>query len=92
MLLTSEDVDCRRPCRREFRSTLQVREVIGFYPRPDIDTAGTQVVSQAGTVLLTETVRTVGLDRALSMALQRSRPQQAVHDPAKVLIDLALDW
>ena len=62
----------------------------GVYPRPDIDTAGTQVVAHAGTVLLTETITRVGLDRALSTALSRWRPRLAVHDPAKVLLDLAL--
>ena len=38
----------------------------GFYPRSVVDTAGATVVSQAGGVLLTETVRAVGLDRVLS--------------------------
>jgi hypothetical protein len=55
-----------------------------------VDGAGTQVVSQAGAVLLTDTIATVGLDRALSTALGRWRPRLAVHDPAKVLLDLAL--
>jgi hypothetical protein len=67
-----------------------VKKVIGFYPCPDVDTAGTQVVSHAGTVLLTETITRVGLDHALSSALGRWRPRLAVHDPAKVLLDLAL--
>jgi hypothetical protein len=62
----------------------------GFYPRLSADTAGTQVVSQAGSLLLTETVRTVGLDRQLSRALARWRAPNTVHDPAKVLTDLAL--
>jgi hypothetical protein len=47
-------------------------------------------VSQAGGLLLTETVRVVGLDRALSAALARWRPRDAVHDPAKILVDLAV--
>ena len=67
-----------------------MKKVIGFYPCPDVDTAGTQVVSHAGTVLLTETITRVGLDHALSSALGRWRPRLAVHDPAKVLLDLAL--
>ena len=41
----------------------------GFYPVSGVDTAGSKVVSQAGGLLLTETVRAVGLDRALSAAL-----------------------
>jgi Transposase DDE domain group 1 len=62
----------------------------GLYPCPVVDTAGSMVVSQAGGVLLTETVRAVGLDRALSGALAPWRPANAVHDPAKVLLDLAV--
>jgi hypothetical protein len=62
----------------------------GFYPHPVIDTAASNVVSQAGAVLLTETARTVGLDHALSVALAPWRPSNAVHDPAKVLLDLAV--
>jgi hypothetical protein len=67
-----------------------VKKAIGFYPRPDIDTAATTVVAHAGTLLLTETMRKVGLDRALSSVLEPWRPRHAVHDPAKVLLDLAL--
>ena len=62
----------------------------GFYPRPAVDTAGSKVVSQAGGVLLTETVRAVGLDRALSAALERWRQPTARHDPAKIVLDLAV--
>jgi hypothetical protein len=62
----------------------------GFYPRPVVDTAGSDVVSQAGGVLLTETARAVGLDQALSAALAPWRSPNAVHDPAKALLDLAV--
>jgi hypothetical protein len=62
----------------------------GFYPCPAADVAGSKVVSQAGGLLLTETVRAVGLDRALAAALARWRPRNAVHDPAKILLDLAV--
>jgi hypothetical protein len=55
-----------------------------------VDTAGSNVVSQAGAVLLTETARTVGLDQVLSSALAPWRPANAVHDPGKVLLDLAV--
>ena len=67
-----------------------MKKAIGFYPCPDVDTAGTQVVSHAGTQLLTETIGKVGLDRALSQALEPWRPRLAVHDPAKIVLDLAL--
>jgi Transposase DDE domain group 1 len=62
----------------------------GFYPVVGVDAAGSGVVSQAGGVVLAETVRAVGLDRSLSVALAPWRKPAAVHDPAKVLCDLAL--
>jgi hypothetical protein len=48
------------------------------------------VVSNAGATLLVETLRKVGLDRALSSALGRWRAPTAVHDPGKVVCDLAM--
>jgi hypothetical protein len=48
------------------------------------------VVSHAGAVLLVEAVHASGLDRALSAGLARWRKPLAVHDPAKVLTDLAI--
>ena len=41
-------------------------------------------------MLLTETVRTSGLDSAMRAALGPWRKPFAVHDPAKVVLDLAL--
>jgi hypothetical protein len=41
-------------------------------------------------MLLTETAHIVGLDQALSAALERWRLPLAVHDPAKVVLDLAV--
>ena len=58
----------------------------GLYPRVWVDTAGSRWVSHAGGVVLTETIRTLGLDRSLSAALGRWRRPLAVHDPAKVLL------
>jgi len=55
-----------------------------------VDTFGKTAVAQAGGVLLTGTVRAAGLDVALSAELARWRRPFAVHDPAKVLLDLAL--
>ena len=67
-----------------------MKKAIGFYPCPDVDMAGAQVVSNAGAVLLTEAIVATGLDQALSTGLARWRPRLAVHDPAKVLLDLAV--
>ena len=61
-----------------------------FYPRVQVDTAATGAVGQAGGVLLTQTVVASGLGRELSAALSPWRRPFAVHDPAKVLVDLAI--
>ncbi len=62
----------------------------GVYPSVPIDAAGRGVVSSAGALLLTETVRVSGLGAALSEALAPWRAPTATHDPAKVLTDLAV--
>ena len=67
-----------------------MRETIASYPRLRVQGNGRQVVSQAGSVLLVETIRKTGLDRAVSAALAPWRKQRAVHDPGKILLDLAL--
>jgi hypothetical protein len=67
-----------------------VKQNTGFYPRVRADGAGKGVVSQAGAALLTATVRTSGLDRGLSAALSPWRRPAAIHDPGKVLLDLAV--
>jgi Transposase DDE domain group 1 len=50
---------------------------------------GRGLVSQAGAVLLWETMRVTGLGRGLSQALERWRGPRAVHDPGKIVADLA---
>jgi hypothetical protein len=62
----------------------------GFYPRIRVDATARGVVSQAGGTLLTAAIRASGLDRELSAALARWRRPMAVHDPAKVVLDLAV--
>lgn len=62
----------------------------GFYPRVRVDANGAGVVSHAGGLLLTETVRAAGLDRWLARALGRWRKPLAVHDPGKIVCDLAV--
>ena len=61
-----------------------------LYPLVQIDTAPLRAVTQAGGVTLTETVAVTGLGAALTRELGRWRKPLAVHDPAKVLLDLAL--
>jgi len=62
----------------------------GFYPPVRVDAAGSGVVSQSGGVLLLETIRRVGLDRALSTAFAPWRKRSARHDRAKIVLDLAV--
>ncbi len=62
----------------------------GFYPHVGVDACERTTVSQAGAAVLLEAVRAVGLDRELSSALAPWRKPLAVHDPAKVLCDLAV--
>ena len=67
-----------------------MKQSTGFYPRVRVDTTAIGAVGQGGGVLLTETVRSTGLGAALSQALAPWRKPFAVHDPAKVVTDLAL--
>jgi len=67
-----------------------VKKTTGFYPRVRVDTSGSGAVGQAGGVLLTQTVTATGMGRELSGALARWRKPLAVHDPAKVITDLAV--
>ncbi|RPK71813.1 hypothetical protein EES45_33940 [Streptomyces sp. ADI97-07] len=48
------------------------------------------MVSQAGAVLLVETARRAGLDQEMTAAMRVWRRPRAVHDPGKVLLDVAL--
>ncbi len=61
-----------------------------FYPRPKVASGSVSAVGQAGGVLLTETIRAAGLDAGLSVGLARWRRTGAVHDTAKVVLDLAV--
>ena len=70
-------------CRRAAQLT-------GSYPRVRVEGGGSGVVSQVGGVLLVETIRKSGLDQAISAALAPWRKPRAVHDPGKVLLDVAL--
>ena len=60
------------------------------YPQPRHDTAGTRVVGQAGGMLVTRTALVSGLAAGLSKGLSRWRKPFAVHDPGKIITDLAV--
>ncbi|MEO5832904.1 MAG: IS1380 family transposase [Nakamurella sp.] len=60
------------------------------YPVLKVDASGDRVVSHAGSVLLTRTADVIGLGAALSAALAPWCRPNAVHDPGKILLDLAV--
>jgi hypothetical protein len=67
-----------------------VKQRSRLYPRPMVTSGPVSAVGQAGGVVLTETIRAAGLDTGLSAGLARWRRPGAVHDPAKVVLDLAV--
>ena len=67
-----------------------MRKTIGLYPLLQVDTTGRAAAGQAGGVVLVETVRTSGIDRLLSVALEPWRKPLAAHDPGKIVLDLAV--
>lgn len=67
-----------------------MKKRIGSYPRVRVEGGRRGVVSQAGAVLLVEAVRKSGLDAAISAALVPWRKPRTVHDPGKILLDVAL--
>ena len=62
----------------------------GWYPSLRVAGSAERIVSIAGSVLLVKTATAVGLDRGLATALAPWRKSHAVHDPGKILLDLAL--
>ena len=65
-------------------------QLTACHPRITLSADGTGIVSQAGGLLLTQTLRATGLDRSLPAALERWRPARAVHGPGKIITDLAV--
>src|SRR5664279_1083247 len=72
------------------RSTFLMRKSTGLYPSLRVAGSGQRVVSMGGSVLLVTTATTVGLVGAMSAAWEPWRHPLAVHDPGKVLLDLAM--
>jgi Transposase DDE domain group 1 len=58
-------------------------------PKMTVSADGKGLVSQSGGLLLTQVLRVTGLDRALSQGLERYRAPRAVHDPGKIIADVA---
>ena len=58
------------------------------HPKIVVSADGTGIVSQAGGLLLAQTLGATGLDRGLATALEPWRPPRAVHAPGKIVADL----
>lgn len=67
-----------------------MKKTTGFYPSVRVDSAPVLAVGSAGGVLLTTAVEVTGLSVALRKGLSSWRKPTAVHDPGKVLTDLAV--
>lgn len=67
-----------------------MEEPSGLHPVVQADAAAAGVVSHVGGIALLETVRAAGLDVASTEAIGSRRRPNAVHDPAEVLLALAL--
>ena len=59
-------------------------------PKITVSADGRGIVSQAGVLLLAETLRVTGLGQGLADGLARWRAPRAVHDPGKIIGDLAM--
>ena len=59
-------------------------------PKITVSADGKGIVSGAGGLLVAETLRVTGLSSGLSQGLGRWRAARAVHDPGKIVADLAV--
>ena len=59
-------------------------------PKIIVSAGGSGLVSQAGALLLTQIMHVTDLRRRLSEGLERWRPARAIHDPGKIIADLAV--
>jgi hypothetical protein len=86
--LTWKDRACPESCPLPAEGTFPVKNSART-AKITVSADGRGLVSQAGAVLLWETLRVTGLGGGLSAALGRWRPPRAVHDPGKIIADLA---
>ena len=86
--LAWKDRACRESCPSPAEGTFQMQNSARS-SKVTVSADGRGLVSQAGAVLLWETMRVTGLARGLSAALEPWRAPRAVHDPGKIVADLA---
>src|ERR1700727_2872569 len=85
--LTWKDWACLESCPYRAEGTFRVKNSARG-SRVVVSADGRGLVSQAGAVLLWETMRVTGLGRGLSENLARWRAPRAVHDPGTIVADL----
>jgi hypothetical protein len=85
--LTWKNRACLGSCPSPAEGTFPVKNSART-ARVTVSADGRGLVSQAGSVLLWETMRVTGVGRGLSQGLARWRAPRAVHDPGKVVADL----
>jgi Transposase DDE domain group 1 len=59
-------------------------------PKIIVSAGQSGIVSQAGALLLTRVLQVTGLERQLAAGLARWRAARAIHDPGKIVTDLAV--
>ena len=62
----------------------------GLGPWLSVVSYSESLISTAGAVLIGQTARVIGLDRALSKMLAPRRARWGIHDPGKIVADLAI--
>jgi len=78
-----------RPDRTELRGTSQVKDK-QRRPWLSVIIGGESLVSHAGGTLLVETARRSGLAKELATRLGPWRLPFAIHDPGKIVLDMAV--
>src|SRR6185437_6640713 len=88
--LNWENGACLESCPARSKGTFQVKTTSRRRPKVIVSADGSGIVSGAGGLLVAETLRVTGLSSGLSQGLARWCPARAVHDPGKVIGDLAV--
>jgi len=84
-----DDLACRRPGSSGKEGTRRVKAT-GTRPKIVVSADGRGVVGHAGARLLADVAEVTGLTGACSYALARLRQRRGVHDPGRVVVDLAV--
>jgi hypothetical protein len=87
--LTWENMACLELIHARSEGTFPMQNT-ARRPKITVSADGKGLVSCAGVALLIQALRLTGLDQGLSAGLARWRAPRAVHDPGKIITDLAV--